>query len=122
MSNEEFKDKLNSMKSKNASLRFENEEVIDKFLQFIVTKRTSKEKGAIIKDEARSMEECGELVQAISKHIRGEDPDSTAVLSEMADVYITVMLLKHFYEIPDEDFKYAIDIKLSRIMKREGIV
>lgn len=85
---------------------------------------------AIIKDSIRhygadiqtvvAMEECAELIQAISKTIR--DPGSRIVLAnlteEMADVLISVAILQEIYDVPDEMLNNWIASKQQRIVER----
>lgn len=64
------------------------------------------------------MEECSELIQAISKRLRGK-PDATDNLAEeMADVTICLHLLKEMYGITDEQLEEWIARKTSRQSKR----
>lgn len=64
------------------------------------------------------MEECGELIQAISKRLRGK-PDATDNLTEeMADVTICLYLLKEMYGITDEQLDEWIARKTVRQSKR----
>lgn len=64
------------------------------------------------------MEECGELIQAISKRLRGK-PDATDNLAEeMADVTICLYLLKEMYDITDEQLEEWIARKTVRQSKR----
>lgn len=64
------------------------------------------------------MEECSELIQAISKRLRGK-PDATDNLAEeMADVTICLYLLKEMYSITDEQLEEWIARKTARQSKR----
>lgn len=64
------------------------------------------------------MEECSELIQAISKRLRGK-PDATDNLAEeMADVTICLYLLKEMYGITDEQLDEWIARKTARQSKR----
>lgn len=64
------------------------------------------------------MEECSELIQAISKCLRGK-PDVTDNLAEgMADVTICLDLLKEMYGIPDAQLEEWIARKTARQSKR----
>ena len=64
------------------------------------------------------MEECSELIQAISKCLRGK-PDATDNLAEeMADVTICLYLLKEMYGITDERLDEWIARKTARQSKR----
>lgn len=64
------------------------------------------------------MEECSELIQAVSKRLRGK-PDATDNLAEeMADVTICLYLLKEMYGITDERLDEWIMRKTARQSKR----
>lgn len=64
------------------------------------------------------MEECSELIQAISKRLRGK-PDATDNLAEeMADVTICLYLLKGMYGITDAQLNEWIARKTARQSKR----
>lgn len=64
------------------------------------------------------MEECSELIQAISKCLRGK-PDATDNLAEeMADVTICLHLLKEMYGITDAQLDEWIDRKTIRQLAR----
>lgn len=64
------------------------------------------------------MEECSELIQAISKRLRGK-PDATDNLAEeMADVTICLHLLKEMYGITDAQLNEWIARKTARQSKR----
>lgn len=64
------------------------------------------------------MEECSELIQAVSKRLRGK-PDATDNLAEeMADVTICLYLLKEMYGITDEQLNEWIARKTVRQSKR----
>lgn len=76
------------------------------------------------------MEECGELIQAVSKYERyvsSEHPeeDYTKInnkaevlrdnlLEEIRDVYISLEAIKHFYEIDDNEMNGLIEKKLNK--------
>ena len=64
------------------------------------------------------MEECSELIQAVSKRLRGK-PDATDNLAEeMADVTICLYLLKEMYDITDEQLNEWIARKTARQSQR----
>lgn len=64
------------------------------------------------------MEECSELIQAVSKRLRGK-PDTTGNLAEeMADVTICLYLLKGMYGITDEQLEEWIARKTARQYER----
>lgn len=60
-----------------------------------------------------AMEECAELSQQISKHIRGEK-DELALIEEMADVYICLHYLMVICGIEYRKLMAAFDTKLTR--------
>ena len=61
------------------------------------------------------MEEMAELMQHLSKIIRGKEvPDDIGVLEELADVQICIDNLKIHFGIDEEKFKYAMDVKFER--------
>lgn len=59
------------------------------------------------------MEECGELIQAIAKMKRGKNVYSNLV-EEMADVLISIELLKQIYHVDENDLKGWVDFKVNR--------
>ena len=68
-----------------------------------------------------AMEECGELIQAISKSLRYECSTSESetqfkknLAEEIADVSICLERLKLIHDISDEDIQKWIDIKEKR--------
>lgn len=68
------------------------------------------------------MEECAELIQAVSKMIRGSDKlsvdDYDHLAEEIADVLICVEMLKQIYDIENLHVKYWIERKQKRILNR----
>ena len=70
------------------------------------------------------MEECAELIQAISKIYRmgcGPDipPDAYMnLLGEMADVLIILEQLQEMYDVPDHELQREIDYKCKRQEER----
>ena len=53
-------------------------------------------------------EECGELMQAVSKYERvdrNSEQIKTDIINEMGDVIVTIFALAHYYQIP---WKYII--------------
>lgn len=73
-----------------------------------------------------AMEECSELIQAISKCLRSKDliPTETRehLIEEMADVMICLEQLMIMYSITDEELISWIERKELRLKKREGII
>lgn len=85
---------------------------------------------AIIKDSIRyygasaqtvvCMEECAELIQAVSKTVRQPEDDEAIVhlAEEMADVTICLAMLQEIYGIPDRMVNTWIESKQRRIVDR----
>lgn len=63
------------------------------------------------------MEECAELIQAISKAKRGK-LDADNMIEEIADVLICIEILKQIYNIPDCSIKNWIERKQERMLRR----
>ena len=63
------------------------------------------------------MEECAELIQAISKQKRGK-PDKCNLSEEMADVIICIEMLKQIYNITEDEIHSWVIIKQERTIKR----
>lgn len=78
------------------------------------------EKNGKIKQSVIAMEECSELIKAISKLIRySDDEDSVCMykddlIEEMADVYIILDELKMMYDILEFDIEEMIKRKIDR--------
>ncbi len=68
------------------------------------------------------MEECAELIQAISKMIRRNDElseeDYDHLEEEVADVLICIEMLKQIYSIQDLNIKEWIERKQKRMINR----
>lgn len=68
------------------------------------------------------MEECAELIQAVSKMIRRSDElsddDYDHLAEEIADALICVEMLKQIYNIPDYSIENWIERKQKRILDR----
>lgn len=64
------------------------------------------------------MEECSELIQAVSKCLRGKPDVTDNLAEEMADVTICLYLLQEMYGITDEQLEEWIARKTSRQSKR----
>jgi NTP pyrophosphatase (non-canonical NTP hydrolase) len=73
-----------------------------------------------------AMEECSELIQAISKCLRSKEMIPTEVrehlIEEMADVMICLEQLMAMYSITDKELISWIERKELRLKKREGII
>ena len=63
------------------------------------------------------MEECSELIQAISKEKRGKS-DKDHLAEEMADVIICIEMLKQIYNITEDEIYSWVINKQERIIKR----
>ena len=63
------------------------------------------------------MEECAELIQAISKEKRGKS-DKNHLAEEMADVLICIEILKQVYSVTDAELQEWIYKKQGRIDER----
>lgn len=63
------------------------------------------------------MEECAELIQAISKEKRGNS-DKDHLAEEMADVIICIEMLKQIYNITEDEIYSWVINKQERIIKR----
>lgn len=64
------------------------------------------------------MEECSELIQAISKRLRGKLDATDNLAEEMADVIICLYLLKEMYGITDTQLNEWIARKTARQYER----
>ena len=73
-----------------------------------------------------AMEECSELIQAISKCLRSKDliPTETRehLIEEMADVTICLEQLMVMYSITFQELDAWIERKELRLKKREGLI
>ena len=63
------------------------------------------------------MEECAELIQAISKEKRGNS-DKDHLAEEMADVIICIEMLKQIYNITEDEIYSWVINKQERIIRR----
>ena len=64
------------------------------------------------------MEECAELIQAISKKLRDPTSPNDHLAEEMADVIICLHLLRMMYGITDKAIKDWVEAKTIRLAKR----
>ena len=84
-----------------------------------VLEENIKEHG-VVEETVIAMEECAELIQAISKVKRygfvGEYKDN--LIEEIADVSIVIREIMMIFGIPDGDINEVIDSKIQRIKKR----
>ena len=63
------------------------------------------------------MEECAELIQAISKEKRGKS-DKDHLAEEMADVIICIEMLKQIYNVTDDEIYSWVITKQERTIER----
>ena len=63
------------------------------------------------------MEECAELIQAISKEKRGKS-DKDHLAEEIADVIICIEMLKQIYNITEDEIYSWVITKQERIIRR----
>lgn len=63
------------------------------------------------------MEECAELIQAISKELRGKS-DRNHLAEEMADVIICIEMLKQIYNITEDEIYSWVINKQERTIER----
>ena len=63
------------------------------------------------------MEECAELIQAISKEKRGKS-DKDHLAEEMADVIICIEMLKQIYNITEDEIYSLVITKQERTIER----
>lgn len=63
------------------------------------------------------MEECAELIQAVSKMKRGKD-NRNNLIEEMADVMICMEILKQVYGISDSEIQNYVCNKQDRCVGR----
>lgn len=64
------------------------------------------------------MEECAELIQAVSKRLRGRPDPEDNLAEEMADVYICLKMLQDMYGVTDERLESWIKRKTERQTER----
>lgn len=71
------------------------------------------------KQSVQCMEECAELIQAVSKYLREDTIQREAdMVEEMADVYIMIMQLLYLIGERPEDLAAVVDDKLKRQIER----
>lgn len=66
------------------------------------------------------MEETSELVESISRRMRGRVSDNYDVLQECADVIIDVLCISKLFDISTADLQKAITAKCKRQEVRSG--
>lgn len=62
-------------------------------------------------------EECGELIQAASKLIKGATVISS-LIEEIADVRIMMSQLMYLYGVPESEMSHQIEEKLKKQLER----
>lgn len=93
-------------------------------------RRYRNDKDAIVKDEDIAMEECSELIKAISKCVREKiDPNEydeetkkihyDNLCEEIADVYIAISRIKHIEGVKVEDLNKWLQFKQTRQMLKD---
>ena len=70
------------------------------------------------KDLIIAMEECGELIQEISKKLRGKD-NRLDLLQELVDVQLSLYAIQEVCGISEEDLNRAINAKMGFDAKKE---
>lgn len=84
-----------------------DEDIISRSIQYYGSKKQS-----IV-----CMEECSELIQCISKELRGKT-DVAHLTEEMADVLICIKMLQQIYSIDTSELESWIQAKQQRIKDR----
>lgn len=64
------------------------------------------------------MEECAELIQAISKKLRKDTSSNDVLAEEMADVIVCLHQLKMMYGITDKAISDWVEAKTLRLAER----
>lgn len=75
------------------------------------------DKYGIVLQSVVCMEECAELIQAVSKEVRGKH-DVGHISEEIADVYICLNMLIQLYNVPEGMVQAWVDAKQQRILER----
>lgn len=70
------------------------------------------------KDLIIAMEECGELIQEISKKLRGKE-NRLDLLQELADVQLSIYAIQEVCGISEEELSRAINAKIGFDNKKE---
>lgn len=65
-----------------------------------------------------TMEECGELIQEISKDLRGKF-NHCHMVEEIADVLICIEMLKMIYHVDEKELQDFINYKVDRQKLRD---
>lgn len=61
-------------------------------------------------------EECGELIQEVSKVLRGKE-DHFGLLQELADVQIGIYAIQEVCGISNEELERAVNVKMDHTLK-----
>ena len=85
-------------------------------VNYYVVKRSIEHYGKEVQSTV-CMEECAELIQAISKEKRGKS-DKDHLAEEMADVIICIEMLKQIYNITEDEIYSWVITKQERIIRR----
>ena len=81
-----------------------------------LTKARSKELNLL-----KLTEECGELIQAVSKFYSSPTADARQdIIEEMCDVMICIETVKNCLKISDAEYKAVMNWKMARNMQRIG--
>lgn len=104
-------DALKALKKSTYGPNNERENKLTKLTEIIATKHT--EAGLII-----AMEECSELVQALTKLKRGSTKKIDNLSEEIADVLICIDWVKRIYGVSESDVRRWTDYKVSRCNER----
>lgn len=67
-----------------------------------------------------SLEEVGELVEAVAHRVRNRTEDNYEILEECADVILNVLCICKLFDIPMDDIKKAVMVKCRREAKRQS--
>lgn len=84
------------------------------------TWRESIETLGVTKQSIVCMEEPAELIQAVSKMLRGKPGAKANLVEEMADTLICIHLLQLMHGITDEDLEQVVVAKTLRQRDRRG--
>lgn len=107
---------MNSEKFKNAFLEageYLDPERIDYVTDKVLLSELEFGDNMLLHMKILCIEELGELIQAITKNLRGKN-NTANVLEEMADVTIMLRYLKKMYGFTDEQLGKAVNVKLDR--------
>lgn len=61
-----------------------------------------------------TMEECAELIEAISRRMRGRTDDNFEVMEEIGDVILSILCVAEIFGISHMDIRKAINVKMDR--------